>query len=311
MSTGNLTRLVLLIGAAAPLPALAQSLTDGAVLRPATTVRVPTVTVPGVRLDPLLERPLAARAPADTAPDEAGAPDLYLDARDDPFPDSEAGRALHRHMVLMSTPAPTLEEARERVAASLERLRADPAGNAGVLAETYERLDEGEYLLRWTLMRMLADLETGESRDLLAAVAHAPLPPERLEDTHYGSTRERELTIRLRAVEGLSALARAGDRSAEEDLLKLASRGEEGTGVQLRAIKGYLSAGGDSRERAALLSRALPESLHDVLTVEVTSAEEFEARNAEFRRPVADGSPLDPSDAGESRDDALAPPKVR
>ncbi len=239
----------------------------------------------------------------------------YLTAEDarSPFPDTEAGNRLLKYLELMSTPSPTIDEAQKRFDESLKSIKENADKYADVIIESYWQLDEDRYFQRWSLVKLLADLETSAAYDFLSSVAREDIPQERGKDIHLESTREREMMIRLRAVFGLAALAQLGNRSAEDDLFQLATEGKEGSAIQLRAIKSFLSAaGGNPDERADSLRKVLPTSLHEVITLKPTDRVEFEKRTEGIKRLNEEDTLSDPADANSNSSEIVSePPKVK
>lgn len=199
------------------------------------------------------------------------------------FPDTVVGKALDEHLLVLALPAEDPQEADRRAAESLDGLREQPGEAVELLIAAYRDIAEDRYYDRWALVKTLADLEAKEAYETLSSIARSPLPAERHEDTHHFSTQEDEIMIRLRAVEGLAALAGQGHEAAEKDLFALAT-GEPyaSSGVRVRAIKAFIRSGSDREARVKQLVGRLPEELHAVATLEVTPQQEFEARVTEL-----------------------------
>jgi hypothetical protein len=199
------------------------------------------------------------------------------------FPDTPIGQKLRNHMNVLTLPAETLEEADSRYAKSLGELRKDPKEVIKLLAEAYRNIEENRYFERWGLVKTLGDLRNDEAYTTLSSIAKSAIPVEKSEDLHHFSTQEEEQIIRLPAVEGLAALASQGHKAAERDLLNLAVEPlYPYFAVKKRAIKGYLKAGRDTKARIRFLKSKLPLDLHEIVTLEVTSPEEFQAKVREL-----------------------------
>lgn len=194
------------------------------------------------------------------------------------FPDTEAGRRLREHLLAVALPSEQPAEADRRYARSLDGLRRNPAESAKLIEQAYAKADAARYFDRWALIKTAADLQAAQAYGLLSRVARAPLPPETNKDTHLFSSQDEEVAVRLRAVDGLTALAGKADRRAEADLLALASDEKANSAVRRRAIKGYLRAGSDYPVRERLLKSRLPTSLHGTVTLKTTPHEEFDAK---------------------------------
>lgn len=199
------------------------------------------------------------------------------------FPDTPMGQELRNHMKVLLLPAETLEEADGRYAKSVGELRRNPKEVIELLTEAYRNIEENRYFERWGLVKTLGDLQDDEAYATLSSIAKSPIPIEKSEDLHHFSTQEEEQMIRLRAVEGLVGLASQGHEAAEQDLLNLAVDPlYPYFSVKKRAIKGYLQAGRDTETRIKLLKSKLPVDLHDIVTLEVTSPEDFQAKVREL-----------------------------
>jgi hypothetical protein len=195
------------------------------------------------------------------------------------FPDSQLGQKLNYHMKVLSLPTETIEEADQLYDKSLIELRKHPDEVIKLLSEAYKNIEENRYFDRWSLVKTLGDLQITEAYSVLSTIAKSTIPGEKLKDLHHFSTQEEEQIIRLRAVEGLAALAKQGHKWAEEDLLTLALNTDSlFLAIRKRAIKGYLSAGKDIDTRIEFLKSKLPKEVHGVITLETTPPEVFQDR---------------------------------
>lgn len=233
---------------------------------------------------------------------DKGEPPKYVEL----FPDTDLGRRLRDHMIALAMPAEMPAEADRRYAESLEGLRRSPTEVADLLTAAYREIEPTRYYERWGLAKTLADLQAPAAYDTLAQIARAPLPPERNEDLHHFSTREEEVIIRLRALEGLALLAAQGHKAADADLLSLAiDRPDSNSAIQTRAIKAYLRAGPDYEARAKLLRGRLPKRMHGIVTLDVTPQKDFEARVRELASVAKEDTARDAAE--ERLPDAEAP----
>lgn len=214
--------------------------------------------------------------------DDAGAAKDTTPSPDSTFPNTALGDRLRAHLVILALPAETLEEAEKRFDDSLAGLREDAAGSSALLSQAYFSMAEDRYYDRWAIVKTLADLESGAAYDSLRKIGMTPIPPERNMNTHLFSTQEEEIMIRLRAVDGLAALAKRGHRAANKDLYTIAVAENLNSAVRRRAIKGYLAAGSDSDTRAKLLLQSLPPELHGIVTLRPTDPVEFQKRVADY-----------------------------
>lgn len=91
------------------------------------------------------------------------------------------------------------------------------------LARLYRSVDPLNFDLRWALVNEAAEAEPVVAVDFLASVASSELPGEFSGDEHRFPGITRELSIRLRAVEGLRAHASRGVEGAVLALRSLAT----------------------------------------------------------------------------------------
>lgn len=229
-----------------------------------------------------------------------------------PLPDTGLGKSIRNHFVVIATPAPTLDEARARERASLKRLLVDPTTSARILENYYQKIGEHRYFERWSTIKVLADLKTPSAHKLLSEIASSKLPPERAKDLHHRSTKESEIMIRLRAVDGLGALGRNGNIDASNDLYRIITTDQTNVAVKRRAIRAYLAIDGDSAKRAIRLKKELPDAFHGSITLHVTSENEFIRRIKQMEKSrgkyVRSKSSVRTTSGSDSND---KPPKVR
>jgi hypothetical protein len=180
------------------------------------------------------------------------------------FPDTPAGRRLRAHWIVANTPKATLVEAEGAHAASLAELRRDAAESARLLGEAYEKLPEMLHESRFVVAMTLGELDSPHAVESLKSIATAQVPPERYDDTHHASSQGDERIIRMVAVDGLAMQAKGGNRAAESELFAIAIDPAlaEHASVRIRAIKGYVAAGPDTKVRAEALRPSLPTELY-------------------------------------------------
>jgi len=113
------------------------------------------------------------------------------------------------------------EDAEETYQRYLNRLR-DHIGDAvAELRSQYDALEEDQYVERWSLIQLLADMRHPASLPVLESVLRQPIPPERSSDPAHGlSTVGEEIMIRTTAVEALARLASDGNQEAKGLLLE-------------------------------------------------------------------------------------------
>ena len=192
------------------------------------------------------------------------------------FPNTPLGNQLRDHIMILAMPAETIEEADAKYNASITELRKNAAEAIVLLNDAYQKTAARHYFNRWGLVKTLGDLESNGATKLLSDIAVSKIPPETSQDLHHFSTQEEEVTIRLRAIEGLGTLARNGDPGADRTLLQMALDSTiTNSAMRLRAIKAYLRAGKNEADRIKFLKSRLDSSMHDIITTAVTPPEEF------------------------------------
>lgn len=207
------------------------------------------------------------------------------------FPNTPVGNLLQNHMMVLAMPAETIEEADAKFAASLAELKKNKEEAVSLLADAYKKTEARHYFNRWGLVKTLGDLESNTATKHLTDIALAAIPSETSKDLHHFSTQEEEVIIKVRAIEGLGMLAKAGDRTADAVLLRLAlDSTNKNSAIQLRAIKAYLRAGKDTNQRAKLLIARLDKSMHDIITTAVTAPEEFTQKMEAIKKLSADST---------------------
>ena len=155
------------------------------------------------------------------------------------------------------------DDAEEDYQASLEILRAVAEKAVHILVDEYDDLPETQYLDRWSLIQLLAELKQPSSLPALDRILATPIPPERSEAPHRFSTRGEETIIRMTAVEAITRVAAEGSREAGDILLRYARH--ENFSVKRAAIQGYLSLGRENARK--VLREMLPESDHHILNI--------------------------------------------
>jgi hypothetical protein len=186
------------------------------------------------------------------------------------FPDTPVGRALDAHMAL------EMRSDGESVflySASFAFLRANAPEVVAELMAAYERLPEERYLARWHLVRTLSGLELREAAGGLDSIVHRPVPPERWAPNHEGhSSVGEEAILRMRAIDGLKALALSGSAEASDSLRRAVN--SPLASVRRAAVQSYVAAGRRAPSRLAEARTMLPtEQRHWVDLRPATSAD--------------------------------------
>lgn len=131
-----------------------------------------------------------------------------------------------------------------------------------VVAE-YARLPRNQYLDRWSLVQLIAELRQEAALDFLDRLLSSDIPSEESSDPHSFTTMGEEVMIRTTAVEAVTRVAADGSARALEVLLRHARH--ENFSVKRAAIQGYLAYGGaHASER---LKEILPERDHHILDI--------------------------------------------
>lgn len=137
--------------------------------------------------------------------------------------------SISQHLAISQASGPGAEERYNR---SLEDLRSRGERVIGAVVPMYDRTPENAFDKRWALVHLMGELDRAEAIGALVDVASAPLSEEiapqpapqpgvRSESPDEGGPRERQMLIRIRAVEGLLKLARRFPREGTAGLLKL------------------------------------------------------------------------------------------
>jgi len=152
---------------------------------------------------------------------------------------------------------------------ALNDLRHNAAEAAPLIAQLYHAAPEPAYLDRWSLVKVLADLQQPDSLRHLQTIASAPLPAAK------GPGAERQLSeetmIRTTAAEGIASQAGTGDSAAVALLLKNCQ--SPIFSVRQASVQAYLDHGGP--QARATLEKLLPANERFVLDIRATSPAEM------------------------------------
>jgi hypothetical protein len=138
--------------------------------------------------------------------------------------------------------------AREVVAIVTQELKDQPASN---------------YLDRWSLVYLLAELKQTASLSALDDILSSALPAEQFKDPHEFTTLGQEVMIRTTAVDAVARLAADGAKEAQEVLLKHVHH--ENFSIKRACIQGYLQVAGE--DGRAMLQKQLPQRDHYILDI--------------------------------------------
>jgi hypothetical protein len=168
-----------------------------------------------------------------------------------PLPDTPAGLATREHLATMSAVGPGVIDAYNT---TLANLRAQVDQVVPTITTAYEGLPELAYHARWSLIYILAALESPVALDPLTSIALSPAPPAPAPMEPHGTDFVgEEQMIGARAVRGITALAAAGNAEAENTLLDCISTCEDLPRVY--AVQGYISYGDPAARKADLRAR--------------------------------------------------------
>lgn len=159
----------------------------------------------------------------------------------------------------------------DKYAASLVTLRQSAADAAPAIKHTYAALPAESYVERWSLVKVLADMNHPATLKPLENIATAPLPAAQGGDaTHVLAE---ETIIRTTAAEGIAQLAATGQADALAALLQNCQ--SPVFSVKQVSVQAYLAAGGPTAR--ATLERLLPPAQHFVLDIRAVGAADLPA----------------------------------
>ncbi len=176
------------------------------------------------------------------------------------FPSGALGKSLSRAVARMHT-----VQGDHGYHVAIAELRQSPDAAVRSVSGMLRELADDEYLHRWTLTKVLADLAHPAALPALMSIATAPPPdPHRLQI----ATAAQDGIIRMTAVEGIAAQAQAGDAQANELLLSAVR--SPVFSVRRAAAAAYLHTGGENARSD--LEAALAEAERWVLDLRAVSA---------------------------------------
>jgi len=144
----------------------------------------------------------------------------------------------------------TGENAEKTYQKSLEKLRPNAEKVLSIIVSEYASLPEMQYLNRWSLIQLLAELKHPSSLKPLDEILITPIPPERSKDPRVFSTRKEEVIIRTTAIEAVTRIAAEDNKEATDILLKHSRH--ENFSIKRAAIQGYLKVGGEIAKKRLL-----------------------------------------------------------
>lgn len=147
------------------------------------------------------------------------------------------------------------DEAEEAYQAALAPLRAAGAVVIPLIQDVYSKLPEDQYLTRWSVVQLVADLQTLDAIGFLERILSTPIPPERSPDPHSLTTVGEEVMIRTTAIEALARLSANGNTQALEAIRQQVRH--QNRSVRIAAVTTLVEQGGDSVRQQ--LADLLPE----------------------------------------------------
>jgi hypothetical protein len=156
--------------------------------------------------------------------------------------------------------------------AALESLRGNSKKVVRIVAREYNHLPIHQYLDRWSLVHLLAELKDPSSLPILDEILSSKVPPEQSRDPHSFSTSGEEVMIRTSAVEAVTRMA-SKNKQALQILLKHVQH--KNLSVKRASIQGYLEHGG--KNARTQLAKVLPKKeryILDIRRMDVREAEQ-------------------------------------
>lgn len=147
--------------------------------------------------------------------------------------------------------------------AALDTLRKQSSEVVRIVAAEYKDLPEDQYLDRWSLIQLLAELKAPSSLPILDDILSSQLPPEQSKNPHSFSTVGEEIVIRTTAVEAVTRIAADKNKKALEVMLKHAQH--KNFSVKRASIQGYLAYGG--KDARKVLVKVLPKKDQSILDI--------------------------------------------
>jgi hypothetical protein len=164
------------------------------------------------------------------------------------------------------------------------------------LAEEYERLPVAQYLDRWALVQLMAELKHESALEAIDRLLSSRIPAEESADPHSFSSAGEEVMIRTTAVEAATRIAADGSARALDVLLRHASH--ENFSVKRAAIQGYLAHGGEQARE--VLQKALPERDHHILDIKRVDVRQVPQAQGGLHLVCRDQADLPSHDLGRS-----------
>jgi HEAT repeat protein len=189
-------------------------------------------------------------------------------------------------------------DAERHYQAALEALRSDSKKVVRIVASEYSQLPIHQYLDRWSLVHLLAELKDPSSLPILDEILSSKIPPEQSKDPHSFSTSGEEIMIRTSAVEAVTRMA-SKNKQALQILLKHVQH--ENLSVKRASIQGYIEHGGKNARRQ--LAKVLPKKEHYILDIRRMDVRKVEQAQGGLFLTTRDTDELPPPQLSDKRED--------
>ena len=167
-------------------------------------------------------------------------------------------------------------------AAALNNLRQSVTTAAPLVNTLYSAAPQTDYIARWSLVKVLADMNHSATLNYLNAIVNTPLPAVQTEAMQEMSKVE-ETMIRTMAVEGIAQQARAGNGEAVALLLQNCRNPL--FSVKQASVQAYIASGGP--QARTTLTNLLPAGEHFILDIRPVSAAQLSQSHGAAAAPPA------------------------
>lgn len=167
-----------------------------------------------------------------------------------------------------------------------------------IAAAEYARLPKNQYLDRWALVQLIAEIKDEVSLEFLDRILSSEIPPEESNDPHSFTTVGEEVMIRTTGVDAVAGIAADGSAKALEVLLRHVRH--DNFSVKRASIQGYLAHGG--ADAAEQLKKILPERDHYILDIKRIDVRQAPQAEGGLHLVCRDKGELPPHDPAEHQD---------
>ena len=162
------------------------------------------------------------------------------------YPQTPEGELLKSHMNVATGHGENAEEAYQN---SLRTLR-ENAEMPVTIIETYKKVPVEQYFLRTMLVEALKECRNPRGLKFLDEIASEPIGADLRKEDEEWNTQQDEEIIRITAIEGISILAAAKDKNAEQSLRAYFKN--DNLSIRQMAVRGYLAYGSFERKSGEL-----------------------------------------------------------